>query len=156
MKKNIALAEELPKIELHLHLDGSLSPGKPHIESLNSIISIFFSTEFIERQSKAQGVELPVPPSQLRSHLLDQKTVQSVNKLSQDTHNWNVFDFCNGFLQTEDAISESVVDLCERLAKWNVWYAEIRFCPTLHTLKGLSEEQVIEAAIKGHKIAFSV
>ena len=37
-KMNKALATELPKIELHLHLDGSLSPGKKN-ENIQSHFS---------------------------------------------------------------------------------------------------------------------
>ena len=65
--------------------------------------------------------------------------------------NWGVFDFCNQFLQAEDAIAEAVGDLCARLrVEHNVRYAEIRFCPALHTTEGLSEERVVEAAIRGY------
>ena len=63
----------------------------------------------------------------------------------------NKLCFCDQFLQTEGAISEAVSDLCSRLRnEHNVRYAEIRFCPALHTTKGLSEENVVEAAIRGY------
>lgn len=134
-KRNEALAKELPKIELHLHLDGSLSP------------------DFIANQASKMGVELPVPPERIRAHLLclkERQVAENADNAVGSGKNWSVFDFCNQFLQTEDAIAEAVSDLCSRLRNHhNVRYAEIRFCPALHTTEGLSEERVVEAAIRG-------
>ena len=100
------------------------------------------------------GVELPVPPGRIREHLLGLKERQfaaSADNAVGSGKNWGVFDFCNQFLQTEDAIAEAVSDLCSRLRNHhNVRYAEIRFCPALHTTEGLSEERVVEAAIRGY------
>ena len=81
-------------MELHLHLDGSLSP------------------EFIAERATARGIEMPAPAdrceqsaslevSRLRKWLMQQK----VAKLRKDGNradkggNWPVFDFCNQFLQ---------------------------------------------------------
>ena len=99
------------------------------------------------------GIELPVPPDRIRSHLLGLKQKQfaaNADNAVGSGENWSVFDFCNQFLQTADAISAAVSDLCSRLRNaHNVRYAEIRFCPALHTNRGLSEEEVVEAAIRG-------
>ena len=50
------------------------------------------------------GIELPVPPDRIRSHLLGlkQKQVAANADMSVGSgNNWSVFDFCNQFLQTE-------------------------------------------------------
>ena len=114
----------------------------------------FFSSDFIAKQASKMGVELPVAPGRIREYLLGLKERQfaaSADNAVGSGRNWGVFDFCNQFLQAEDAIAEAVGDLCARLrAEHNVRYAEIRFCPALHTTEGLSEERVVEAAIRGH------
>lgn len=65
--------------------------------------------------------------------------------------NWPVFDFCNQFLQTSEELTVATTDLLSRLAIENVRYAEIRFCPELHTLEGLSCEQAVEAVLCGYR-----
>ena len=67
----------------------------------------------------------------------------------QKNKNWGIFDFCNQFLQTEDQLFTATLDLCHRLGSKNVIYAEIRFCPDLHIVKGLTPEQALLAVIKG-------
>jgi len=131
--EDIARASAMPKVELHLHLDGSLS------------------SDFIGRRALVRGKQLPVPPERLRQFLMDKK----LEKLNQDDNraekngNWPVFDFCNQFLQTKYELKEGTLDLISRLAKENVVYAEIRFCPELHTREGLDEETVIESVLEG-------
>ena len=132
---DVAKAQRWPKVELHLHLDGSLSPS------------------FIARRAAVRGIVLPAPPERLRPWLMERK----LDKLRKDENkadkggNWPVFDFCNQFLQTELELREGVADLLFRLWEDGVVYAEIRFCPDLHTNEGLNEEQVIEAAIQGFR-----
>eukprot|EP00092_Neocalanus_flemingeri_P024964 GFUD01027076.1.p1 GENE.GFUD01027076.1~~GFUD01027076.1.p1 ORF type:complete len:405 (+),score=79.62 GFUD01027076.1:36-1250(+) len=131
----VAKAKRWPKVELHLHLDGSLSP------------------EFIARRALVRGIMLPAPPERLRYWLMDRK----LDKLKKDDNkadkggNWPVFDFCNQFLQTNLELREGTADLLSRLGSDGVVYAEIRFCPELHTREGLSEDEVVEAAIEGFR-----
>ena len=76
------------------------------------------------------------------------------NNKAEKGKNWKVFDFCNQFLQTKEQLRDATLDLCSRLADKNVVYAEIRFCPSLHLEKGLSEEEVIENVICGNEFNF--
>lgn len=99
-----------------------------------------------------ENLPLPVEKHLLREWIHNQKT-QSLNKDGRNAvergKNWSVFDFCNQYLQTKEALEEAVVDLLSRLSTWNVIYAEIRFCPELHTAKGLTLDEVVKAAIGG-------
>ncbi|GMH95813.1 hypothetical protein TrVE_jg66 [Triparma verrucosa] len=64
--------------------------------------------------------------------------------------NWSIFDFCNQFLQTAEELREATCDLLTRLRRdHNVLLVEVRFCPTLHTLEGLSPREALEAVISG-------
>ena len=62
--QDVARAKSLPKVELHLHLDGSLSP------------------QFIARRALIRGIQLPTSPERLRSFLMDKK----IEKLKKDNN----------------------------------------------------------------------
>ena len=57
------------------------------------------------------------------------------------------------FLQTAKEIEEGTADILQRLRKENVLYAEIRFCPSLHTLESLTCEEALKAVLKGKIIS---
>lgn len=113
-------------IDLHLHLDGSLTPG------------------YIINQAKKQGMELPSwDEAELIKYLRAPKDCRDLNQYLEK------FDLPCSVLQTQDALTEAVADLCERLKNQGLSYAEIRFAPQLHLQKGLSQNQVTEAAVRG-------
>lgn len=114
-------------IDLHLHLDGSLSP------------------EFLTGLAKRQGLDLTT--DEIAKKVVCDSRVNSLNDYLEK------FDFTLSLLQTEDAIMEAVFHLVERLNRENILYAEIRFAPQLHTKKGLSIAKVIDVATMALKEA---
>ena len=104
----------LPKIELHLHLDCSLSYDV--VKKLRSNISV------LEYQSKFIA---PDKCTDLADFL--KCTVSGIE-----------------LMQTEEELRQVVKDLFAQLKKENVIYAEIRFAPLQHLDKGLSSEEVVE------------
>jgi len=141
-EKDIEFVAKLPKIELHLHLDGSLSP------------------EFIEEEAAKHGIDLPVenPCDNLRSWLQEQKlsALKKNSNRAEKGKNWGVFDFCNQFLQNDEQLKQATLDLCQRLWRKNVVYAEIRFCPELHTEKGLDADHALQSVIAGFRLQSTV
>ena len=115
-------------IDLHLHLDGSLSLSA------------------VKRLAEMQNIELPN----------DQK-LQELLTVSEGCKNLGEyltkFDFPLSLLQTKEAVSEAVYMLCKELADEGCIYAEIRFAPQLHLSKGLTQEQTVRAAIEGFERA---
>ncbi|PXF42044.1 Adenosine deaminase [Gracilariopsis chorda] len=132
-----AVAARLPKVQLHLHLDGSLSE------------------HFIAERAAARGVALPCAPSALRRFLVAAKQRHvATNSHSQPRNaNWPVFDFCNRFLQTEHELCDATRQLVSELVRLNTWVIELRFCPLLHLNEGLSPHQVVAAVVRGYRTA---
>lgn len=115
-------------IDLHLHLDGSLSIAS--VKKLAALQSI------------------PLPEDDLLHSIL------SVGPECRDLNEYlEKFDYPLSLLQTPEGIAMSVSNLLEELSVQGLMYAEIRFAPQLHLMKGLSQRQVVEAAIAGLKDA---
>lgn len=113
-------------IDLHLHLDGSLTPS------------------YLLRQAKKQGIALPADnETDLAAYMRAPKDCQDLNEYLEK------FALPCSVLQTTDALTDAVADLCRRLAEQGLTYAEIRFAPQLHVQKGLTQREVVEAAVKG-------
>lgn len=115
-------------IELHLHLDGSLR------------------AETVWELAKEQGIELT------------EKTVEEVRaKMEVPEDCKTLEEYLERFalptliLQTEHALERVSYEMVEILAKEGVTYAEVRFAPQLHVQRGLTQAQVVEAAIRGTK-----
>ncbi len=104
---------ELPKVELHLHLDCSLSYEV--VSQIDPSITLEeYRTKFIAPTKCVDLAELlACAPS---SYPL---------------------------MQTEEQLRLVTLDLFEQLRRDNVLYAEMRFAPLLHTERGLSPRQVV-------------
>jgi adenosine deaminase len=106
--------QHLPKIELHLHLDCSLSykvvqqidPAVTYEDYCHSFVAPPHCTDLLDYLTRAvKGFEL---------------------------------------MQTKEQLRLVTLDLFEQLKADNVIYAEIRFAPLLHLGKGLSPVEVVE------------
>ncbi len=111
-------------IDLHLHLDGSLSPDS------------------VRQLAALQNIPLPEEPELLKRLRVDPGCRDLTEYLQK-------FDFPCSLLQTEEAIALAVSNLCRELQEQGLLYAEIRFAPQLHLQKGLTQEQVVAAACEG-------
>lgn len=111
------------KVDLHLHLDGSLS---------EQIV-----TELAAREG------LTLTPEEIR------ESIQVPDNCTSLVEYLKRFELPTVILQTEHALERAAYDLVERLAKQGLVYAEIRFAPQLHTRKGLSQETVLKSVISG-------
>lgn len=112
-------------IDLHLHLDGSLS-----IRTVRQLAGM-------------QRIEVPENDRDLLKLLQVSDDCRDLNEYLEK------FSFPCSLLQTKEAIAKAVYNLQEELKAQGLLYAEIRFAPQLHTLQGLTQNEVVEAAIDG-------
>jgi adenosine deaminase len=106
--------QSLPKIELHLHLDCSLSYQV--VQQINPAIS------FEEYQDA-----FIAPP----------KCTDLMDYLKRAIKGFEL-------MQTKEQLQLVTLDLMEQLKADNVIYAEIRFAPLLHTEKGLTPYEIVQ------------
>jgi adenosine deaminase len=105
---------KLPKVELHLHLDCSLSYQV--VKQLNpSVTEDEYKQSFI------------APP----------KCTDLADYIKRAIKGFEL-------MQTKEQLRLVTLDLFKQLKADNVLYAEIRFAPLQHTLNGLSVEEVVE------------
>lgn len=125
-KDVIEAIKQLPKIELHVHLDGSVLP--------KTLIQL----------AKAQHKSLPVYEEQaLLSYMQVEEDCKSLNEYL------STFDFVLPFLQTKEALKTVAYELVAQCAQYEVKYVEVRFAPHLHTNEGLTINEIYEAVIEG-------
>ncbi|MEE3409789.1 MAG: adenosine deaminase, partial [Erysipelotrichaceae bacterium] len=114
-----------PKVDLHLHLDGSFRPS-----------TIW---ELVQKQ----GVQMPADTLEGYEAWMEKCSHSgSVNEYLK------MFDAPLQVMQDQESLARITKELIEDIAKQGVAYAEIRFAPQLHTLKGLSQSQAIEAVLE--------
>lgn len=110
--------KNMPKIELHMHLDGSVP-----IQTLCNL-----------------------------SHLNESEVMNKINGNFTNLSDYlKSFDFILQYMQTKEELEQISYDVACNLKKQNVIYAEIRFAPILHTRKGLSYDEIIDAILNGIK-----
>jgi adenosine deaminase len=115
----------IPKVELHVHLDGSLR-----------------LKTFLELAGQ-------LPPDRRFEDSIDlRKAVVARSRGSLDEY-LKSFEYTIEVLQSAEALERAAYELCEDAAKENVVYIEIRFGPLLHTEDGLSPRDVVQAAVAG-------
>lgn len=119
-------------IDLHLHFDGSLLP--------RTVLEL----------AREQGIRLPAEePDELKLFLTAPEDCKSLNEYLEK------FDLPLLVLQTKEAIRKGMYTLVSSLKEQGMLYAEIRFAPQLHTRKGMSQEQVVKAAVLGMQEAMA-
>ena len=117
---------ELPKADLHCHLDGSLR--------LETLVDL------------AQERDIPLP-----SHLPEE--LKQKLKLGMPCENLadylRVFSTTLSVLQDAAALERVAFELAEDACQENIRYLEVRYSPALHTDKGMHMEAAVEAVLRG-------
>lgn len=121
---DIQIIEQLPKVELHCHLDGSVP--LPTLRKL--------------------AIKEGYAPSEIEKAIAPEKCLNLQDYLDS-------FDAILPFLQSEENLEEATYATIAAIAADNVAYVELRFAPRLHTRKGLTIHQVIDAVIRGIQTA---
>ncbi|MBQ3283528.1 MAG: hypothetical protein IJH42_06745, partial [Atopobiaceae bacterium] len=111
--------------ELHLHLDGSLSPA------------------MARELARIGGQSLNYSDDELVSRLSVSEGCRDLNEYLEK------FDFPCSLLQTPEQLAASVSLLRQELAEGGVIYAELRFAPQKHCERGLTQREVVAAAVEG-------
>lgn len=114
-------------IDLHLHLDGSLSAAS------------------VRRLAAMQGIAVPKEDEAILEKLQVNESCKSLQDYLE------LFAYALSFLQTKEAVEESVYMLLEELKALGMIYTEIRFAPQLHMEQGMTQEEVVKAAVRGLK-----
>jgi adenosine deaminase len=120
------LLKDIPKTDLHVHLDGSLR--------LNTLLDL----------AKKQKITLPSS---------NQDNLTKLVKSGKHCH--NLVEYLQGFditlsvMQEPQALYRIAYELAEDAAEENVWYMEVRFSPILHIQRGLKLTTIVDAVLEG-------
>jgi adenosine deaminase len=117
----------VPKVLLHDHLDGGLRP--------QTVLEL--AREIGYRDLPGDNVE------------------ELTRRLTEGAHRGHLEIYLDAFrhtvavMQTPDALRRVAAECAADLAADGVVYAEVRFAPELHTERGLSLDEVVEAVLDG-------
>jgi adenosine deaminase len=127
----LTLAEirTVPKVLLHDHLDGGLRP--------QTVLEL--ARQIGYRDLPGDNVE------------------ELTTRLTEGAHRGHLEIYLDAFrhtvavMQTPDALRRVAAECAEDLAADGIIYAEVRFAPELHTERGLSLGEVVEAVLDGFR-----
>lgn len=124
-----SLIQQLPKVELHCHLDGSLR--------FNTVLAL----------AEQQKVKLP---SEHEDEL--KKLLQPGFDCKSLVDYLKAFDITLSVLQTPEALTRTAYELIEDLAAENVKYVEVRYSPILHQQQDMNLTVILDAVLDGLKM----
>lgn len=115
-------------IDLHLHLDGAITP------------------EIAKKLAQLQGITLPAQ---------DDDALRAMLTVPADCTSLNDFLSCfalpDSLMQTAEGLREAVRLVMDDAMSRGVIYAELRFAPQLHTDGGMTQEEAVLGALDGLK-----
>ena len=115
-------------IDLHIHLDGAIT------------------LDIAKKLAKIQNITLPTNnDTELEKLLSVPDDCKSLDEFLK------CFDFPSSLMQTKEGLSESVRLVADNIQSQGVIYAEFRYAPQNHKLKGMTQEESIQAALDGLK-----
>jgi adenosine deaminase len=120
----------VPKVLLHDHLDGGLRP------------------QTVPELAREIGYQ----------DLPGDNVEELTQRLTEGAHRGHLEIYLDAFrhtvavMQTPDALRRVAAECAQDLAADGVVYAEVRFAPELHTERGLSLDQVVEAVLDGFRL----
>ncbi len=117
------------KVELHLHLDGSINLAWGY------------------QTAKKRGIiDSDMTFEAYYDKMYDESAPTREERMKR-------FDFPCAVMQEKEDLAESIYYLIEELNHIGVIYAEVRFAPQQHLLAGLTQKEAIEAVVEGIKKA---
>ena len=119
------LLEDMPKAELHLHLDGSM-----RVETALEL-------------ARSRGIDAPRTPEDMAAALIAPMPCVDQAELLR------AFDLPIALMQDAEALERVTYELVETKAAEKVRYVEIRWGPLLHLTRGLSIADGIAAVCRG-------
>src|SRR5438309_11507181 len=125
----LAEIRTVPKVLLHDHLDGGLRPQPT-----------------LELAGETGYADLPGDNAE-----------DLTRRLTEGAHRGHLEIYLDAFrhtvavMQTPGALRRVAAECAEDLASDGVVYAEVRFAPELHTERGLSLDEVVEAVLDGFR-----
>ena len=120
------LIRKLPKAELHCHLDGSLR--------VSTILEL----------ATLQKVQLPADNQEDLHKFLAIK-----GKMKNLEEYLKIFDITLSVLQTPESLQRVSFELAEDCWNDSVRYVEVRYSPILHTKKGMTSSESVDAVKMG-------
>src|SRR6059058_5710418 len=125
----LAEIRTVPKVLLHDHLDGGLRP--------RTVLEL-------ARETGYNG--LPAD----NEEELTQRLTEGAHRGHLEIY-LDAFRHTVGVMQTPEALRRVAAECAEDLAADGIVYAEVRFAPELHTERGLSLDEVVEAVLDGFR-----
>jgi adenosine deaminase len=116
---------KLPKVELHVHLDGSM-----RLRTIKELAAALPEEAAFPKRYNFKKAVTPPKRCSLSEYLEAFKTTVAV-------------------LQTPSALERAAFELCADASKENVLYIEARFAPLLHLEQDLSPREVVQAVLRG-------
>jgi adenosine deaminase len=117
---------ELPKVDLHCHLDGSLRP--------RTVLEL----------AQERGVKLPAGTvEELTPHVQVGAACATLEECL------NVFKTVYPLLRDAAALERVAYELCEDSASENIRHLEVRYAPMLNAAPGFGPQETVEAVLRG-------
>ncbi len=126
LKEVLFMKYDFPKLDLHLHLDGSMLP------------------ESAWEMAMERNIKMPANNLEdFKKFIIVTADCKSVNEYLER------FELPTQILQDKSAIKRTAKELVMLLASQGLVYAEIRFAPQLHTRMGLTQADAVSAVLEG-------